>query len=129
MVKIELELTDEEYIDLLKTIDIAGYIYSSLADFVDDSYKPKLENANKWLETFLSFTDEELVKKFFRKEINMDDERKHKDLFQKLDVLDDIREYEKFVVYDETWIDLDEDDYDEEAEDEKELLIKKLLNK
>jgi hypothetical protein len=32
-------------------------------------------------------------------------------------------------VYDETWIDLDEDDYDEEAEDEKELLIKKLLNK
>jgi hypothetical protein len=46
--------------------------------------------------------------------------------------LDDINEYDKFVVYDETWIDLlDEDDYDydEEAEREKELLIKTLLNK
>jgi hypothetical protein len=44
-------------------------------------------------------------------------------------VLDDIYAYEKFIVYDRTWIDLDADDYDEEAEEEKELLIKKLLNK
>jgi hypothetical protein len=102
MVKIELELTDEEYIDLLKTIDIAGYIYAILSDLVDDSYKPKLENADKWLETFLSFTDDELVKKFFRKEIDIEDEKRYKDFFQKLDVLDDIYAYEKFIVYDRT---------------------------
>jgi hypothetical protein len=102
MVKIELELTDEEYIDLLKTIDVAAFVYSKLADFVDDKYKQKLKVVDNLMNKFLSFTDNKLVKRFYTGDINIDDERKYKDFFKKLSVLDDINEYDKFVVYDET---------------------------
>ena len=132
MVKIELDLTEKEYEDLLKWLNLSSYIYAELTDFVDDKYKEKLNWINNLIDKLLEFTDNKLMKKYFKLDFNIDDESKYKNIFNKWDVLDDLDEYDNYTVWDKTWIDLDEDDeneYNEDDETEKDLLIKQLLNK
>ncbi len=132
MVKIELELTDQEYENLLKWLNMATYVYSTLTDFVDDKYREKLDWIDKLIDKLLEFTDNELMKKYFKLDFNIDDEKKYKNVFDKREVLNDLNEYDKYTVWDETWIDLNEPEnyeFDENKEIEKELLIKNLLNK
>jgi len=128
MVKIELELTDEEYLTLLKNLDVAGYVYAHLWDFVDEKYKPKADMINHLMEKFFQFSDDEIMKNFFRKDLSMLEEEKYKKLIKKWDVRDDVNKYDKYVVRELTGIDLDEEDeIDEESEVEKDEIIKKLL--
>jgi len=133
MVKINLELSEKDYEMLLKWLDLWNTIYALLSDFVDRKYKKPADKLAELIDKLLEFSDNDLMKRFFKRELSLEEEKKYEKLLEKWDTFDVLHEYDNYVVYNLTWIDLDEvedEDYDgitDEEWDERDELIKRML--
>ncbi len=92
----QIELTKEEYKTLLRSIDVASFVYGVMGDMVDEKYKKQSKEIENLTDKVLEKADEygvsEFVENFDGKNILSDDYSN--------EILYDVTEYEEYSFWD-----------------------------